>query len=116
MIKLMLTFETIQTVAALNPDGFTINARTFEPITSGYAVAVAATQNSFGNAGAARVAAYVCSHKEINAVGGWLNSENNEYYYDATIVVDDLDEAIKLGRENKQIAIFNLNTMEEIRL
>ena len=100
----------------MNPEGFTIDAKTFAPITKGYAVAVKDTQNSFGNAGAARVAAYVCSHKEINAVGGWLNSDNNEYYYDATIVVQDLDEAMKLGRENKQIAIFDLTNMVEIRL
>ena len=116
MNTLQLTFEMIQAVAIMNPDGFTINARTFEPITSGYAVAIAQTQNSFGNAGAARVAAYVCKHPEINAVGGWMDSETGLYYYDATIVVDDLETALKLGRENKQIAIFNLSTLEEIRL
>ena len=112
----MFTFEMLQTVAATFPDGFTCDKNTFQPITTGYAVAVADTQNSFGAVGAAKVSAYVCSHKEINAVGGWFNTENKQYYYDAVIVVKDLQTAIKLGRENKQIAIFNLDTFEEIRL
>ena len=115
-MNLQLTFEMLQAVAIMNPDGFTVNAKTFEAITSGYAVAVEGTQNSFGNSGAAKVVAYASNHPEINAFGGWLNSDNNSYYYDAVIVVDDLSEAIKLGRLNHQIAIFDLNTMTEIRL
>ena len=60
--------------------------------------------------------AYINKHPEINAVGGWYNSENKQYYFDATIVVDTLEEAKKLGIENRQIAIFDLNTLTEIRL
>jgi len=116
MEKLMFTFEMLQTVAATFPGGFTCDKVTFKPITTGYAVAVADTQNSFGNVGAAKVAAYVCSHNEINAVGGWFNSDNKQYYYDAVIVVDNYDDAVNLGRANNQIAIFNLDTLEEIRL
>jgi fructokinase len=116
MEKLLFTFEMLQTVAATFPDGFTCDKNTFQPITKGFAVAVAATQNSFDNYGAAKVAAYVCAHEEINAVGGWFNTDNKKYYYDAVIVVNDLETAKRLGRENKQIAIFNLNTLEEIRL
>jgi len=116
MKKNLLTFAALQTVAALNPDGFTIDKKTLQPITAGFAVAVAETQNSFDNYGAAKVAAYVCSHNEINAVGGWFNTENKKYYYDAVIVVKDLETAVSLGKANKQIAIFNLDTLEEIRL
>ena len=116
MEKLLFTFEMLQTVAATFPDGFTCDKNTFQPITKGFAVAVAETQNSFDNVGAAKVAAYVCSHDEINAVGGWFNTDNKKYYYDAVIVVNDLETAKRIGRENKQIAIFNLNTLEEIRL
>ena len=116
MNTLELTFNMIQALAAANCEGFTVDAKTFQPITEGYAVAVAGTQNSFDNVGAARVAAYVCKHPEINAIGGWFNTDNKKYYFDATIVVNDLETAIRLGRENKQIAIFNLSTFEEIRL
>lgn len=110
------TAAIIAAIAAANPAGFTVNAQTFEPITSGYAVAVLDTQNSFNAEGAARVMEYVSNHPEVNAVGGWYNSENGRFYYDATIVVNDLATAVELGKANQQIAIFNLNTLEEIRL
>ena len=116
MMNLALSFELLQAVATMNPDGFTVNKNTFEPITSGYSVAVAETQNSFGNYGAAKVVSYANKHEEINALGGWLNTENGKYYYDAVIVCENLNDAIALGRANGQIAIFDLNNLVEIRL
>ena len=116
MMNLALSFEMLQAVATMSPDGFTVDKNTFEPITSGYSVAVAETQNSFDNAGCARVVAYAAKHQEINALGGWHNNKNNKFYYDAVIIVNDLETAIRLGRENGQLAIFDLNNMQEIEL
>ena len=116
MMNLALSFELLQSVATMSPDGFTVNKETFEPITAGYSVAVAETQNSFDNAGCARVVAYAAKHNEVNALGGWLNTENGKYYYDAVIVCENLQDAIELGKANGQIAIFDLNNMVEIRL
>ena len=106
----------LATIAANNKEGFTVNAATLQPITAGYAVAVADTQNSFGFEGLANVVQYVTEHPEVNAFGGWYNSENNMYYYDATVIVNDLEAAKELGRVNKQIAIFDLANLKEIRL
>ena len=106
----------LATIATNNKDGFTVNAATLQPVTTGYAIAVADTQNSFGFEGLANVVKYVTEHPEVNAFGGWYNSENNMYYYDATVIVDDLEAAKELGRINKQIAIFDLSNLEEIRL
>lgn len=103
-------------IALVNPDGYTVDARTLQPVTSGYAVAVAATQNSFGPEGLARVIEHVQNHPEVNAFGGWYDSESGQYYYDATIIVDSLEKAIELGRANDQLAIFDLTNMQEIRL
>lgn len=116
MRKQILTLAALQSIAALNPEGFTIDKNTLQPITKGFAVAVADTQNSFDVSGAKKVIKYAKGNKQINAVGGWLNSENGKYYFDAVIVCNTLEEAIILGKANKQIAIFNLNTLEEIRL
>ena len=116
MMNLALSFEMLQAVATMSPDGFTVNKNTFEPITTGYSVAVKETQNSFGNYGAAKVVSYANKHQEINALGGWYNSKNNKFYFDAVIIVNDLETAIRLGRENGQIAIFDLNNMQEIEL
>ena len=103
-------------IAMANKEGFTVNAANLQPVKSGYAVAVADTQNSFGFVGLANVVKYVSEHPEINAFGGWYNSDNNMFYYDATVIVDDLATAKELGRINNQIAIFDLANLEEIRL
>ena len=103
-------------IAMNNKEGYTVDAATLQPVTTGYAVAVAETQNSFGLEGLANVVKYVSEHPEVNAFGGWYNSENNMYYYDATVIVDDLDAAMELGRINKQIAIFDLANLKEISL
>lgn len=103
-------------IAMNNKDGFTVNAANLQPVKSGYAVAVSDTQDSFGFSGLANVVKYVSEHPEINAFGGWYNSENNQFYFDATVIVDDLETAKDLGRYNKQIAIFDLANLKEIRL
>lgn len=112
-IKVMIALAAI---AMANKEGFTVDAANLQPVTSGYAVAVAETQNSFGFEGLANVVKYVSAHPEINAFGGWYNSEDNKYYYDATVIVNDLEAAKELGRVNKQIAIFDLANLKEIRL
>lgn len=106
----------LATIAANNKEGFTVNAATLQPVTTGYAVAVAATQNSFGLEGLGNVVKYVAAHPEVNAFGGWYNRDNNMYYFDATVIVNDLEAAKELGRTNKQIAIFDLANLKEIRL
>lgn len=103
-------------IVLANKDGYTVNAATLQPVTSGYAVAVADTQNSFGIEGLANVVKYVQDHPEVNAFGGWYNSDNGKYYFDATIVVDDLGQALEIGRVNRQIAIFDIANLKEIRL
>lgn len=103
-------------IATTNKEGYTVNAATLQPVTAGYAVAVADTQDSFGLKGLANVVKYVSAHPEVNAFGGWYNSDNNMYYFDATVIVDDLEAAKELGRANKQIAIFDLANLTEIRL
>ena len=106
----------LATIAASNKEGFTVNAATLQPVTTGYAVAVAATQNSFGLEGLGNVVKYVAAHPEVNAFGGWYNTDNQQFYFDATVIVEDLAAAKELGRVNKQIAIFDLANLKEIRL
>lgn len=75
----------LATIATINKEGFTVNAATLQPVTTGYAVAVAGTQNSFGLEGLSNVIKYVDEHSEINAFGGWYNNENKKYYFDALV-------------------------------
>lgn len=106
-------FTALTAIATANTDGYTVNAHTLQPITIGYAVAVAATQNSFGPEGLAKVVKYVQDHPDVNAFGGWYNSEDGQYYYDATVIVATKAEAVALARVNKQLAFFCLDTLTE---
>lgn len=109
---------TLLAIAASNPQGFTVNAETLQPIKEGFSVALAETQNSFGAVGLSRVIDYVLSHEEVTAFGGWYNSEDGQYYFDATIIFSSLAEALRAARINKQYAIYDLSKGEngEIRL
>lgn len=110
-------FTTLTMIAAANPAGFTYNVQNNAMQLSGYAVALAETQGSHGLEGLESVLNLVMSSAcPASCVGGWLDTETGLYYYDATVITDDLQEAIQLGRINKQIAIFDLYTMTEIRL
>lgn len=110
-------FTIISAIAAANPAGFTYNVQTNEMQTSGYAVALAATQNSFGVDGLVSVLNLVTSEScPASCVGGWMDSETDLYYFDATVIFEDRETAINFGRMQKQIAIFDLNNMQEIRL
>lgn len=110
-----LFISSVAAIAAVNPEGFTVNSENMTPETAGYCVALAETQNSFSKEGLARVYDVIRSGR-ANAVGGWLDSESGLYYYDAVVVLQDREKAIELGRLNNQLAIFDLNNMEEIRL
>lgn len=116
MKNLILGAKLLEAFAAQSPEGFTIDKNTLKPITKGFSVAVADTQNSFNTEGAAAVVNFANANENIKAFGGWYNSDNGLFYYDAVIICNTLEEAVKLGKLNKQIAIFNLNNMQEITL
>ena len=122
-MKKNLVLSSVAAIAAINPDGFTVNAATLQPVTSGYAVALKRTQNSFGAEGLAKVANVIEElqasgnlNGRILAFGGWYDSESGLYYYDATVIYQDREKAIEAGRANEQKAIFDLSNLEEIRL
>lgn len=116
--------STVAAIAAMNPEGFTVNAATLQPITTGHAVALAVTQDSFGAEGLAKVVDVIEKMQNQGeasrfvglAFGGWYDSKSGRYYYDATVIVKDRAEALELARVNGQLAIFDLDNLEEIRL
>ncbi len=109
-------FNSLLAISAANPLGFTVNAETLAPVTTGYAVAVAGTQDSFGRKGLARVIDYARKHEEINAFGGWMDSETGLYYFDAVVIYRDIEAANRAARLNGQIAFFDLSNLREIRV
>jgi len=109
-----LQYAVTEQVAKNNPEGFTIDINTGETVSSGYAIAYKETQNSFGTEGLMKAVNHAIEH--AGYVGGWFNKENGKYYFDSIMIETDRDEAMRKGKEQEQIAIFHLDTFEEITL
>lgn len=123
-MKKNFIISALAAIAAQNPEGYTVNAATLQPVTTGYAVALAVTQDSFGAEGLAKVVDVIAKMQNQGeafrfdslAFGGWYDTKSGRYYYDATVIVKDRTEALELARVNGQLAIFDLDNLEEIRL
>ena len=98
-------FEAILAIAKQNPDGFTVDLTTLKKVTKGISVAYLETQDSFGEEGLKRV----LNHSE-------MHEKNQEFYFDSVRIFTNLEEAKRFGRENKQIAIFDISHMRLIKL
>ena len=99
-----------------NPMGFTLNIETMKPIKYGISVAYLETQNSFGKENLKRVINHALKHSKT--VGGWLDTESNQFYFDSVKVFknSEIEKAIEFAKENKQLAIFDLTNLREIRI
>lgn len=108
--------EKVWEYANVNPDGFTLNLETMKPIKYGISVAYLETQDSFDKEGLEIVINHALRNNKI--VGGWLNEDNKLYYFDSVKIFknSDLDEAITFAKQNKQLAIFDLTNLKEIKI
>jgi hypothetical protein len=113
-IKNLVMVEKIESIVKQNPFGFTYSLKTGRFVKFGYSVAYEATQNSFERPGLEKVLEHALKHSQV--IGGWLNTENNLYYYDSVKIFKRLNEAMKFARENHQVAIFDLTNLIEIRV
>ncbi len=96
----------IKKIAAQNSDGFTILLPTLEHAKRGWVVALAETQDSFGDEGLEKVLRI--AQLKQTALGGW--EHKGKFYWDAVLLIPDRETAERLGRENGQIGIFNIET------
>lgn len=106
--------SAIQRIAAQNQEGFTVELTTLKKVNQGIVVSYLETQNSFDDEGLEKVINHALSHERV--VGGWLNEDNSKYYFDSCRVFTDRDKAIEFGKENQQIAIFDIDKLELIKL
>lgn len=98
--------EKIKQIANENPDGFTIFTTTLNHVSSGWVVALKETQNSFGDEGLKKCLDH--AKRTTKTMGGW--KEGELFYWDCVMIIDSEAEAIRLGKENEQIAIYHLDT------
>ena len=106
--------ESIKEMANQNPLGFTVDLTTLKKVTGGISVAYLETQNCFGDEGLEKVLQHAMAHDK--KVGGWLDEDSGSFYFDSVRSFTNLDAAIQFGRENKQIAIFDITNLRLIKL
>lgn len=108
--------ERVWRYSQINLYGFTLNIQTLEPVKFGISVAYIETQNSFGFESLENVIKHSLQHDRT--VGGWYNEENGLFYFDSIKVFrnNEINEAIRFAIENKQIAIFDLTNLKEIKI
>lgn len=106
-----------------NKGGFTVDVATGEQPTSGYAVAFEEFERKFppGSLTARKVGKYRAEHWNQFANtpgakwGAWKDTDG-WIYFDISVVDDDLDKMVEIGREFNQKAIYHLDTGQTIRL
>ena len=104
-----------------NPSGFTKSIFRVFPCNKGYAVGVNGLTLTFDGNEAdfyawLDVVHWLFTHSDIGQyihIGGW-RAPDEKYEIDVVVVFRDEQEAIKFAKEQDQIAVYNLETDEEI--
>ncbi|MDR2650693.1 MAG: hypothetical protein LBC68_00030 [Prevotellaceae bacterium] len=107
-------FKAIKEIAEMNPLGFTVDLTTLKKVTTGISVAYLETQDCFGDEGLIKALKHAFENEK--KVGGWFNNENKQFYFDSVKIFTNLEEAKRFGRENNQIAIFDIANLRLIKL
>ena len=108
--------NAIKKVVLENPTGFSVD-NSMQNIESGYAVSFdKKTEVSTKRVTLKVIDRYLKKRPEKDNViyGGWYNEKDEKYYLDYSMRVVNKQEALKIARENKQLAIFDLNKKRAI--
>ena len=103
--------------------GFTYNLSGSGYVTSGYAVSADPDRSrTFAYpVDEIELSRYVYDNQVIlsrgdKVLGGWLDTETGITYLDVVTITHDRQEAFNIAKEHGEIAIFDLDTHEEIRV
>ena len=99
-----------------HPDGFTLDIRTMSKPSEGIVVSYAATQNSHSREQLDKVVEHALKHDGY--AGGWYDGKTGLYYFDSNRLFPEnqLEEALKFGRENGQRSVYVLTTGTDVRV
>ena len=126
-----LWFSKLKEIAEKNPDGFTVDLLSLDPIPNkGYVVAFTNETLDYWEykthierwwlLASEEIKKYLVEHPYSKAplitIGGWRNPEDGKYYVDMGLVVFNKEYAIELGKKYHQKAIFHLDNFETIVL
>lgn len=107
-----------------NPDGFTVSVDGQHVPPSGFALApvkgaeIVVPRGELGMTHVDALTDYIHRLQAISPqdvyAGGWFNADDQMYYLDASLVVDDVGSALYIANAADQIAIFDLGEFNEI--
>jgi len=120
-MKTQQTIKHLKNFIKTNKDGFTLKYSTLKPIKKfkGYCVSITNLKGISLKPLIKQILITAKSFKQIHKnlyVGGWFNNENKTFYLDLTLIIDNEQTARQTAQLFNQIAIFNLNTFQEIKL
>lgn len=107
-----------------NPDGFTVRPTTLEPVSGGFVVApLKEAEIIVGESLPEEVLlGYIEDNKDISRaigrpvyLGGWFDNESKQYFLDNTLILPSAEDALYIAEAADQLAIFDLNSFQEIR-
>jgi hypothetical protein len=120
-----VTATSLVAMAEQNPMGFTMDANGIEVTKyyTRYVVGLKMTKESHNLEGAehcVEVMDFILDEElypmQDVGFGGWLDTDTNTYHFDVVTFCVDLETALMLAVRNEQLAIFDLETKQEIRL
>jgi ribosomal protein S18 acetylase RimI-like enzyme len=103
--------------------GYTVNAHRSVP-KQGWMVSLPGHEQQYASVPDVTptgVQRYIDQHEKVlkqndHYIGGWVDKTSGKTYLDTSKRINDRDAAIAEGRRNKQLAIYNIGSGEEVRL
>lgn len=106
--------ESVWEYSLNNPDGFTVEIPSLNTPTSGLAVGYYLGQENVGKESLVDVVIHALENDQF--VGGWLDTEDGQYYFDSISIFEDgaYDEAQQFAIDNQQRAYYDLKSQTTI--
>ena len=112
--------KKIKDICLKNSEGFTFKLTTLKPIENkGYCIGLTNLKGIYIKPLIKKVLFISKGFKQIEKnlfIGGWFNKEDNLFYLDLTLNLNNKEKSLFLAKTFNQIAIFNLNNFEEIKI
>lgn len=84
-------------------------------VTKGYMVSLIGTEEVYNDITIDILTSY--ASKVLNGfLGVWFNTDNEKYYLDNSVNILNLDDAYQLAKENKQLAIYDIENDKVITI
>lgn len=110
----------------LNKEGFTfrVSGEGLDVPSRGYVVAITPLVEDAESMDIHAVISYITKNQTINVLdeeyflhtGGWFDEDEDEFVVDLSIVISDIEKAIKIGKLTDQKAIYDIVNEQTIYL